>query len=337
MKRLAALAAALAGWLAVIPAYAEAQEGGEPPAALLGTASAPVDAPRPLQPAGQSLPEPVARQLRFETHAGTWMSMDVSPDGRAILLDLLGRLYVMDAKGGRATPFTADRGLAFDAQPTYSPDGKRVAFVSDYSGAENLWIARADGTGFKQLTFGDDDTVLTSPAWSADGKSVYVSRFRPDLANFELWRYGLDGGASLVAPIRDTPKTPGAEWRSTLGAVASPDGKYLYFARKVGGLHFEEVDNWTILRRDVATGAETTIVALPDGPRSALYPRLLPAGAVPRRAPAGLRLAERRPDRASPARSDDRRGSAPSLPHRARSAAGDDVAGPGSSLRLHTP
>ena len=266
------VAAALVLLLACPPALAQ-DKGGEPPAAARQQANTPpVDTIRPTQPPGEQLPEPVARRLRFETDTGSWMSLDVSPDGGAIILDLLGVIYTMDAKGGRARPFTTDRGVAFDAEPTYAPDGKTVAFVSDYSGAENLWTARADGTGATQVTFGDDDTVLTSPAWSADGKSLYVSRFRPDLANFELWRYDLAGGARLVSPIRDAPTTPKAQWRSTLGAVASPDGRYLYYARRVGGLDFDEVDNWTIMRRDVANGAETTIVSLPDGPRTSLNP-----------------------------------------------------------------
>ena len=200
------------------------------------------------------------------------MSVDVSPKSGAIVFDLLGVLYTMDANGGQARSFTSDRGLAFETQPTFSPDGKTVAFVSDYSGAENLWIARADGSGLRQVTFGDDDTVLTSPAWSADGASLYVSRYRPDLANFELWRHDLTGASKLVAPIRGASNTPRSEWASTLGAVASPDGRFLYYSRRVGGLDFDEVDNWTLVRRDVASGLELTIVSLPDGPRTALNP-----------------------------------------------------------------
>ena len=273
MRRVASLATALAWLLAWGPAHAQAQEGGEPPAEFLQEAKpAHTDMQRPIQAPGGRLPGEVARRLQFETDSGTWMSLDVSPDGGAIILDLLGVIYEMDVKGGRAKPFTADRGLAFETQPTFAPDGKTVAFVSDFSGAENMWTARADGTGLRQVTFGDDDTVLTSPAWSADGKSLYVSRFRPDLANFELWCYDLGGGAHLVAPIRETSTTPRGEWRSTLGAVASPDGRYLYYARRVGGLDFDEVDNWTIVRCDIASGSETTVVSLPEGPRTSLNP-----------------------------------------------------------------
>jgi Tol biopolymer transport system component len=266
-----AVAALVAAVLVWTPTIAQEPEGGEPPARTQQAAEG-AGASRPVQKPGEHLPEPVARRLRFETQTGTWMSVDVSPDGGAIVLDLLGEIYRVDAKGGRASPFTTDPGLGFDAQPTYSPDGGRVAFVSDRSGAENLWTARADGTGLTQVTFGDDDTVLASPAWSADGQNLYVSRYRAGLNNFELWRYDLSGNGRLVSPIRDTPSAPRSEWRSTLGVVASPDGRYLYFARRVGGLDFNEVDGWTIVRRDIASGSETTIVSLPDGPRTALNP-----------------------------------------------------------------
>ena len=89
-------------------------------------------------------------------------------DGRRLVFDLLGDLYRLDVAGGRAIAIT--RGLAFDTQPTYSPDGQWIAFISDRSGAENLWLVRADGSEPRQLSFGDDDTVLVSPAWMPDGQ-----------------------------------------------------------------------------------------------------------------------------------------------------------------------
>jgi hypothetical protein len=225
-----------------------------------------------LAGAGQTLPGEIARRITLDVDAGTWMSLDLTPDGRTLVLDLLGRLYAVDAAGGEARPLGPDRGLAFDAQPTVSPDGKAIAFVSDASGAETLWVAGADGAGARQVTFGDDDTVLASPAWSADGAALFVSRFRPDLAAFELWRYDLAGHGVLLSPIRDAPDAPRETWRSTLGPVASPDGRFLYLARHVGSLDLEALPRWTIVRRDLATGAETTIVERVQGPRSARDP-----------------------------------------------------------------
>jgi len=249
-------------------ASAPAPEPGEPPVTAPPAAIA--DPPRPLQPAGRMLPMKAARHLRFETDRGTWMSLDVTPDGARILFDMLGDLYAMPAAGGRATPLS--RGMGFDTQPAVSPDGKRIVFVSDRSGADNLWVAGSDGRNPRQISFGDDDTVLVSPAWSADGRAVFVSRYRPDLNNYELWRYALDGGATLVVPIRDARDAPRESWRSSLGAAPSRDGRWLYFAQHVGGLDFEKVTGWSIVRRDLATGRDETLIAERDPRRGEHQP-----------------------------------------------------------------
>ena len=83
-------------------------------------------------------------RLRFEAREATWMAPDVSPDGRTILFDLLGDIYALDAAGGTARPLLT--GDAFETQPVFSPDGKQIAFISDKSGAANLWVANADGS-----------------------------------------------------------------------------------------------------------------------------------------------------------------------------------------------
>jgi Tol biopolymer transport system component len=215
---------------------------------------------RPEQPPGQTLPLKPARRIQFETNEGTWMSLDVSRDDRRLVFDLLGDLYRLDATGSRAVAIT--HGLAFDTQPTYSPDGQWIAFISDRSGAENLWLVREDGSEARQISFGDDDTVLVSPAWSPDGRSVYVSRFRWSLNNYELWCYGLDGTQTLIVPIKaaDQPRSAGI---SSLGAVASPDGRKLYFARRTGD---PDEGQWTLVCRDLQSGSEQTIVPDPPGP-----------------------------------------------------------------------
>ena len=228
------------------------------------------DTARPQQPAGETLPLTPTRRFVADVSHGTWMSLDLSPDGRRIAFDLLGDLYTMPAGGGAATRISG--GLPFDVAPTYSPDGQWIAYVSDRSGADNLWLAHSDGSGARQVTFGNDDSVLASPAWSADGKAIFVSRYRADLNNFELWRYDLGGASALLEPVRARRDAPSADWHSSLGAAPSPDGRYLYFAQLVGGLSFEDVNHWTIVRRTLATGHDETIVTLPDGPRTPLNP-----------------------------------------------------------------
>src|SRR5262245_55165480 len=96
----------------------------------------------PRQPEGLVLK--TAETITFDTDEVTWPSLDVSPDGKTIMFDLLGDLYTMPIDGGAAQRIIG--GLSFESQPVYSPDGKTIAFLSDRSGVENLWIADADGS-----------------------------------------------------------------------------------------------------------------------------------------------------------------------------------------------
>ena len=68
------------------------------------------------------------------------MSLDVSPDGKEIVFDLLGDLYTMPIAGGEAKALTS--GIAWDMQPRYSPDGKWIAFTCDRAGGDNIWVMR---------------------------------------------------------------------------------------------------------------------------------------------------------------------------------------------------
>ena len=122
MRKLA-IAVGLLGLSAVSGSTASPLDGGAVPSGL------------PLVP---------TRTIAFSTHEGTWLSVDVAPDGRDLVFDMLGDLYRVGIGGGRAAAIT--RGMAFDSQPVWSPKGDWLAFLSDRSGAENLWIMRPDGS-----------------------------------------------------------------------------------------------------------------------------------------------------------------------------------------------
>ena len=92
-----------------------------------------------------SLPLKPERTLAFDTDQATWLSLDVSPDGRTIVFELLGDLYTLPIAGGEAKRITS--GLPFDSQPRYSPDGKRLVFLSDRDGAENVWTSTPTARG----------------------------------------------------------------------------------------------------------------------------------------------------------------------------------------------
>lgn len=206
-------------------------------------------------PQGEGLPLKADRLLSFRTDEGTWLSPDLSPDGRTILFELLGDLYRVDARGGRAKAIAT--GMAFDSQPVFSPDGRRIAFLSDRSGSENIWTAGPNGKQLRRITAFESDTILTSPSWSADGRTLYVSRQRPDHAAAELLSVDVaSGAATILVPVDD------ADGSSSLGATASRDGRWLYYAARVGDPE-SEPPGYVIRRRDLKSGATETIVSPP--------------------------------------------------------------------------
>ncbi len=130
---------------------------------------------RPARPATLILDR--ADTVEFTTDEGTWMSLDVSPDGTTIAFDLLGDLYTLPIAGGNATRIAG--GMSFDSQPKFSPDGRLIAFLSDRSGVENLWIANADGSNPRAVTRDrstqDRPQLMSSPSWTATGPGVFSS------------------------------------------------------------------------------------------------------------------------------------------------------------------
>ena len=210
----------------------------------------------------EDLPLEPGRELKFETSTGTWMSLDVTPDGRSIVTDILGDLYRIPIAGGKAQRLTS--GMGFDSQPVVSPDGSRMAFVSDRTGEESLWVARADGSDPLRLSLGTDD-IWVSPEWSADGKALFASRFLPGRNAYELWRFAADepGPGTLLVAAKS-----GDDPQSSLGARPTPDGRSIVFART--GRLGDGLPAWTIVQRDLSSGEETVLVSAPASPRTDL-------------------------------------------------------------------
>jgi Tol biopolymer transport system component len=212
------------------------------------------------------LPALTGRTIEYDTKKVTWPALDVSPDGRTILFDLLGDIYALSPEGGKARPMMT--GPAFDTQPVYAPDGHHIAFVSDRDGRDNLWIADADGRNARRISHEDNGAPhYGSPAWSPDGKTLYVSRMVWGVLAFELWSFDVTTGASSVL-VKAQPD--GADLhpqrRNAMGVVASPDGKSLYYATKAGTTWTSgPLPNWTIARFDLATHRQQTVMTTPGG------------------------------------------------------------------------
>ena len=160
--------------------------------------------------------------LAFATDEGSWLSLDVTPDGQTIIFDLLGDLYSLPMSGGRATRITS--GLGFDSQPVVSPDGEWLAFISDRSGSNNLWIVKPDGSDARKLS-DDSHWGAISPAWMPDSQFIVVTR--RGVKN-ELTMFHIDGGKGIkLNGVKEDDEVWG------IGAEISPDGKFLYFAQGV--------------------------------------------------------------------------------------------------------
>ncbi|HEY0594705.1 amidohydrolase family protein, partial [Sphingopyxis sp.] len=216
---------------------------------------------------------------------GSWMNVDVAPDGRTIAFDLLGDIYTMPIEGGTPTRIAA--GLAYEHQPRFSPDGKRIAFVSDAGGGDNIWLMNRDGTDRRQLSK-EDFRLLNQPSWSPDGQFIVAKKHFTtgrSLGTGEVWMYHVSGGAGVLLV-----KKPNERHQKELGEPTfAPDGKGVYYTRNVTpGPIFEyaqdsNTDLFHIERYDLNDGEVTTIAGgaggavrpspSPDGKRLAFVRR----------------------------------------------------------------
>ena len=225
--------------------------------ALLVAVSFAVQQPLPPPPPPDttkrdSLPLKMDRTVSFETSEGTWISLDVSPDGRTIVFELLGDLYTTPIAGGAATRITS--GPGFDSQPRWSPDGKRIVFLSDRSGAENIWLCDPDGSHSKALTKGTNN-LYASPVWTPDGNYVVVSRTSGVLGSvYELWLIHKDGGSgAAMLRVQAGPNQPPP--MNTLGAAFGKDPRYIWVSRHRGGFGYNlQYPLWQLAIYDRQTG-----------------------------------------------------------------------------------
>ncbi len=162
------------------------------------------------------------RMLPIDLTEGSWISVDVSPDGRTVVFDFLGDLFTVPIEGGDATQVTS--GMGFDAQPRFSPDGAWIAYQSDRDGGENLYVMAADGSDTTQITTGGANRI-ESPEWTPDGDYLVVSKggFRSGLP--KLWLHHRDGGGG--AQLISEPEN-----LKTIGAAFGPEERYVWYAQR---------------------------------------------------------------------------------------------------------
>ena len=167
------------------------------------------------------------KTVTITSDEGSWMSLDVSPDGSQIVFDMLGDIYTMPITGGDATLIRG--GHAFEVQPRYSPDGKSISFTSDAGGGDNIWIMNTDGSEAKQITK-EDFRLVNNAVWSADGNYIFCRKHftaSRSLGAGEIWMYHKSGGKGIqLTKKKNDQQDVGEPW-------ASPDGKYVYYSEDV--------------------------------------------------------------------------------------------------------
>jgi len=203
------------------------------------------------------------RQVPINVREGTWMNVDVSPDGRTIAFDLLGDIYTMPITGGPAIRIA--EGMPFEVQPRFSPDGRQIAFTSDRGGGDNIWIMNLDGSGKRQLTK-ETFTLLNNPAWSPDGRYIAARKHfttQRSAGTGEIWMYHVGGGGGVALVERPNP-----QHQKELGEpMFTPDGSGIYFTRDTtpgGTFQYAQNSNqqlFAIERYDLKTAERTTVAS----------------------------------------------------------------------------
>lgn len=211
----------------------------------------------------KDLPLEVSRRIPVKTNEGSWMSLDVSPDGKTIVFDFLGDIFTMPITGGKPTPFT--KGMAFDCHPRFSPDGKRILFISDRSGGENVWWFTTDKSDSLQVTEGNTND-FESADWSPDGEYIVASK---GTLLLKLWLFHRDGGSG-------TQLISKPENLKTVEPAFSPDGRYIWYSRRIGGWNYNaQLPQYELSVYDRETGESERRT---DRYGSAFTPTLSPDG-----------------------------------------------------------
>ena len=210
-------------------------------------------------------PDLPLKEFSFSVDEGTWMNVDVSPDGKMIAFDLLGDIYTMSMQGGAAKCIRS--GLALEVQPRFSPDGKKILFTSDAGGGDNIWVMNADGSSAVQITK-ENFRLLNNAAWCPDGEYIIARKHYTSTRSLgagELWIYHTSGGEGLQL----TPRKNDQQDLNEPSCCA--DGRYVYYSEDMypgGFFQYNKDPNnqiFVIKRFDRVKGTSEQITGGPGG------------------------------------------------------------------------
>ncbi|CCQ10651.1 tolB protein precursor, periplasmic protein involved in the tonb-independent uptake of group A colicins [Pseudoalteromonas luteoviolacea B = ATCC 29581] len=218
------------------------------------------------------------KTIKIDTTETTWSNLDVSPDGKHIVFDMLGDLYIMPIKGGDAKALTQD--MAWNIQPKFSPDGKKIAFISDRDGGDNLWVMDVDGSNLTQISK-EKNNIVHNPAWAPDGQYIAVKQGQVSARTIpggSIRMYHISGGQGVI--VRD--RLHGAQSQKNIAEPAfSKDGNKIYYSvDATPGVTWEYNKNaleavFEIRSWDLTTGEEETVIR---GAGGAIRPTPSPDG-----------------------------------------------------------
>lgn len=215
------------------------------------------------------------KNFTINTDEGTWMNLDVSPDGKDIVFDILGDIYIMPISGGTAKLLTG--GAAFDVQPRFSPNGRYISYTSDKSGGDNIWIMNRDGSNKRQITK-ESFRLLNNATWMPNSEYIVARKHftgTRSLGAGEMWMYNINGGDGVQLTKRKNDQQDSGE------PNISPNGKFLYYSEDVTpGPTFEYSKDpngtiYAIKQLDLSTGKTTDLIKQQGG---AARPQISPDG-----------------------------------------------------------
>ncbi len=142
---------------------------------------------------------------------------EIAPDGSRALFGARGEIFTVPAKYGNTRNLTSTPGI-HERNGLWSPDGKWIAFISDQTGEDEIWIVPQDGRGTAQQITRGGDTYKYQPLWSPDSKKLLW-------ADKKLRLQYVDVESRKVTPVAQA-----TAWEFT-SYVWSPDSKWIAFAR----------------------------------------------------------------------------------------------------------
>src|SRR5260370_15174377 len=140
---------------------------------------------------------------------------DLAPSGRRIAFSIHGEIFTAPTEEGDVVQITDNP--ARDRQVRYSPDGKTIAYVSDRTGREEIYLTLADGSGDAQKIT-DIDALKFSFRWSPDSKAIAFVTSTDKLMKYDV-------------ASKQTSELAASEYGQIAGAVWSQDGKWIAYAR----------------------------------------------------------------------------------------------------------